>query len=82
MGAVQSTIVWTVVVALAIIVVGVCSEGRLKHWILVLMGVVPREDAPGPFGEIPRTEREWALLGRLGGLDDRPSSAPSPEVRD
>ena len=81
-GVVESTIWWTVVVAVAMIAVGVCSEGRLKHWLLILMGVVPRQDATGPFGEIPRTEREWALLGRLGGLDDHRSVAPPPEVRD
>ncbi|MBN2176106.1 MAG: hypothetical protein JW722_00440 [Demequinaceae bacterium] len=60
-----------VAISLAVIVVGVCAQGRLKHWILVALGAVPRTSLPTPFGEIPRSERDWTMLAPLKGMDAR-----------
>lgn len=68
MSAWEGTLVAAVGVALAVIVVGACAQGRLKHWILVVLGAVPRK-APNPFGEIPRPETDWMMLAPLKGLD-------------
>lgn len=69
MSALTGALVAGLVVALAVIVVGICAQGRLKHWILVALGAVPRTTLPTPFGEIPRSERDWMMLAPLKGLD-------------
>jgi hypothetical protein len=69
MSAWEGTLVAAIGVALAVIVVGACAQGRLKHWILVILGAVPRSTAPTPFGEIPRSEGDWMMLAPLKGLD-------------
>lgn len=69
MSALAETFVIAMVIAVAAIIVGVCSHGRLKHWLLIALGAVPRSTAPTPFGEIPRSERDWAMLAPLKGID-------------
>ncbi len=65
MSPLEKVLWWAMGVAGVAVVLGVCSQGRLKHWILVLLGGVPREAKLGPFGEIPRGERDWSILTRL-----------------
>jgi hypothetical protein len=69
MSSLESTIAWAVGVATVGIIVGACSQGRLKHWILVLLGSAPRNTKSVLLSEIPRGERNWGMLQRLSGLD-------------
>jgi hypothetical protein len=65
---------WAMGIAVVAILFGVCGQGRLKHWILVLLGEVPKETRPGPFGEIPRRERDWSMLVPLVDVEVAPSA--------
>ena len=70
MSALEGTLVTGLVISLGVVIVGVCSQGRLKHWILVVLGASPRAIST-PFDEIPRAEHDWAMLARLRGLDQK-----------
>jgi hypothetical protein len=68
LSALEHVIVTGMVISLVVVVVGVCSQGRLKHWLLVALGATPRK-IPTPFYEIPRPERDWTMLAPLKGID-------------
>ncbi len=53
------------IVALAILILGVASQGRLKHLVLVLLGAAPRRPVREFIDEIPRAEHDWAVVGQL-----------------
>lgn len=69
MSAIISALVTAMVIALVVIVIGVCSQGRLKHLLLIALGASTQKRLPTPFGEIPRSEQDWALLAPLKGID-------------
>jgi hypothetical protein len=63
-----------VVLSAGVLLIGTCSQGRLKHAILWLLGAIPRE-RPTFSTRIPRAEHHWALVGRLS--HDAPEEPPS-----
>lgn len=65
----ETFLVWIAVLGVVGIVVGMCAQGRLKYWVLMALGAIPREKRPGFFSEIPRRDRDWALVSRLNGID-------------
>jgi hypothetical protein len=69
MDAAYDVVVAALAVAAVIVVVGACAQGRLKHWILVALGAIPKEAAPRPFDAIPRTQDEWATLANDDDAD-------------
>lgn len=64
----EKMLVTGVVISLVMVAVGVCSQGRLKHWVLMALGASPRK-IPTPFTEIPRPEQDWMMLAPLKGID-------------
>jgi hypothetical protein len=77
MSPLESVLWWVMGVSVLAIACGVCAQGRLKHWILILLGEVPKEARPGPFGEIPRRERDWSMLSTLVDIEP-PAESPAP----
>jgi hypothetical protein len=66
--ALEKVLVTGMAISAVVAIVGVCSQGRLKHWFLVVLGATPRK-IPTPFYEIPRPERDWTMLAPLKGID-------------
>ncbi len=64
-----------VALAVAVIVVGSCAQGRLRHAILWLLGAVPREK-PSLTATIPRGHAHWSLVGQLSYDAPRDEEAP------
>lgn len=69
MSAIEHALTMATVIAVVVLVVGVCSQGRLKHLLLIALGASPRKDFPTPFSEITRSEQDWAMLAPLKGID-------------
>jgi hypothetical protein len=63
-----------VALSAGVLLIGTCSQGRLKHAILWLLGAIPRE-RPTFSTRIPRAEHHWAVVGRLA--HDAPEEPPS-----
>ena len=53
------------IVAFAILVIAVASQGRLKHVVLMLLGATERRPVIELIEEIPRAEHDWRIVGRL-----------------
>ena len=53
------------IVAFAILIIGVASQGRLKHFVLVLLGATERRPVRELIEEIPRAEHDWRVVSRL-----------------
>jgi hypothetical protein len=68
----HDVVVIALVLAAATCVIGTCSQGRLEHALLWILGAVPRE-RPSFSSRIPRREHYWSVIGRLS--DDAPEES-------
>jgi hypothetical protein len=69
----HDVVVAALALAAAMCVIGTCSQGRLGHALLWILGAVPRE-RPSFSTRIPRRERHWSVIGRLS--QDAPEESP------
>jgi hypothetical protein len=67
----DGVVAWAVALAGAILLIGACAQGRLRHALLWLMGAVPREK-PRLEATVPRGHGHWSLVGPLGDVSDVP----------
>lgn len=72
----HDAVVAALTLAAIILIIGTCSQGRLRHVLLWILGGVPRK-RPTFSTKIPRPEHHWSVIGELSYDDSEDSSPPA-----
>ena len=61
----EATFLWGMGLAVVACAAAAGSEGRLRHILKVLVGMVPRTDKFNVYDDVERPDNQWELVGRI-----------------